>query len=117
MEFKILTEIPEKIYDNLLICYRVKPLPGIPLKWTSLIKDVKPPFSFVDEQLKGPYRYWRHLHELREIPEGTEVKDTVHYISLPGIAGKLVDKLIIRRRLNLIFDYRENKLKEIFGEL
>lgn len=50
--FKIVSNPPEKIYNGLIIEYRVKPLFGIPVKWVSEIKDVSAPYQFVDEQLE-----------------------------------------------------------------
>ena len=116
MEFTILNEVPEKITDDLLIKYRVRPLLGIPMKWVTLIKEVNAPVSFIDEQIKGPYKYWSHLHTFRSIPGGTEIKDKVDYISLPGFPGKMADKLIVNKKLNQIFEYREKVMKDLFGE-
>lgn len=117
MEFSILSELPEKISNQLIIKYRVRPLLNIPMTWVTEIKDVKEPISFTDEQIKGPYRYWSHLHSFRKIPGGTEITDEVKYISLPGILGKIADWLIIDKKLEQIFLYRKNVMKELFGEL
>ena len=55
MGFKVLVEIPEKMYAGLIIEYEVKPLLGIPMKWITEITHVDHLKFFVDEQRKGPY--------------------------------------------------------------
>ena len=53
--FKILGNAPEKMYPGLFIHYRVSPLLGIPMKWTTEITQVEYQKYFVDEQRVGPY--------------------------------------------------------------
>ena len=50
MGFELLTEIPEKMYEGLMIEYRVKPLFGIPTKWVTRISKVEENKFFIDEQ-------------------------------------------------------------------
>ena len=35
---------------------------GIPFLWTAKIGWWRPPFQFIDEQIRGPYRLWIHTH-------------------------------------------------------
>ncbi len=35
---------------------------GLPMHWKTLILEYSRRFSFVDEQAKGPYKFWRHRH-------------------------------------------------------
>jgi len=53
---------------------------GFPVTWVSEITHWDPPYGFVDEQKKGPYRYWRHEHHFREERDGTVCED----VGLPG---------------------------------
>jgi ligand-binding SRPBCC domain-containing protein len=46
------------IYEGMKIEYIVKPLFGIPLKWTTQITEVSKPHYFTDKQIKGPYMLW-----------------------------------------------------------
>ena len=43
----------------------------------------EPGVRFSDEQRRGPYRYWRHVHLFREESGGTLVEDGVDY-DVPG---------------------------------
>ena len=111
LRFRVLTPPPIEMKAGVEIDYRLK-LHGVPMKWRSRITAWEPPHRFVDEQLKGPYRRW--VHEHRFIPQegGTLVSDQVHYDML---GGWLADRLLVRRDLRRIFDYRQARLAEIFA--
>ena len=117
MGFDILSSLPEKMHPGMTIAYRVKPLFGIPLTWVTEISHVNEPYYFVDTQLSGPYRIWHHQHLFREIDGGTEMKDLVDY-SLPGGPfGKIAHVILVKKKLESIFDYRHRILEERFGEI
>ena len=68
MAFVVLTELDDKpIYDGMKIEYKVRPLLGIPMRWTTEITGVAAPYRFTDKQLKGPYALWEHTQY--SIPE------------------------------------------------
>lgn len=100
--------------EGLRIEYRIRPL-GLPMKWVSAITAYDPPRMFVDEQVKGPYRRWRHEHRFRAVDGGTEVTDTVRYALPFGPIGRLADTLLVRHQLKSIFDHRERILEELLG--
>lgn len=111
--FTILT--PEvEMRTGARIDYRVRPL-GVPQRWTSLISVWDPPHRFVDEQVRGPYRRWHHLHEFRAVEGGTEISDTVTYALPFGPLGRVAHALFVQRQLRAIFEYRERKVVELFG--
>jgi ligand-binding SRPBCC domain-containing protein len=116
MKFTILSEIPEEMYNGLLIEYEVK----IPLfgkkKWLTEIKHIREGRSFVDEQRIGPYKLWYHYHEI--MPEGNRVKfiDKVTYDVPFGIIGRTAHFLFIKRILDKIFDFRKTKLLQILSD-
>lgn len=93
-----------------LIDYRLR-LRGIPLLWRTQIVLWEPPYRFIDLQIKGPYRLWRHEHVLIPIGGGTKSLDHVQY-AVTG--GRLVDRLVVRPDVEKIFDYRRKKLLQIF---
>ncbi len=115
MDFRILTDLNENdIYEGMLIDYRVKPLLGIPVKWQTRIFDVKHKASFTDEQLKGPYKLWRHTHTFIPQENGVLMKDIVRYQLPLGWLGRLAEKLIVRDKIKSIFHYRTRVLNQIF---
>lgn len=112
LHFSVLTPAPIEMRVGTLIDYRLR-VHGVPLRWQSRISVWEPPVRFVDEQLRGPYRSWRHEHVFEERGNRTRCSDTVDY-AVPG--GWFVDRLLIRRDLYKIFDYRQAKLRELFGD-
>ena len=111
LNFQVLTPRPIEMRAGTLIDYKLR-VRGIPLRWRTLIREWEPPFRFVDEQLRGPYRQWIHEHTFEERDGGTLARDVVRY-SVFG--GALVDRLFVRRDVENIFAYREKRLKELLG--
>jgi ligand-binding SRPBCC domain-containing protein len=110
LHFSILSPGPIEMKAGTRIRYRLR-LHGIPLRWESEITAWEPPYRFVDEQRRGPYRRWIHEHEFLEHGGGTTVRDTVQY-SVAG--GLLVQRLFVAPDLDGIFEFRRKKVAEIF---
>lgn len=102
-------EIDGPVYPGQILTHRVRVLPGIKLTWVTEILHVEPGHSFVDGQESGPFRFWRHRHELMEVPGGTEVRDTVHW-ALPLDPFSRVALPFVRAQLRSLFAYREQAL-------
>jgi ligand-binding SRPBCC domain-containing protein len=115
MGFDVLTEIPDKMYEGLMIEYRVTPLLGIPMNWITEIKYVHDLKFFVDEQRKGPYKIWHHEHHFKTVEGGVEMLDIVSYELPLGLLGKMAHPFIVKNKLEEIFAYRFKKVEEIFG--
>jgi ligand-binding SRPBCC domain-containing protein len=110
LNFKILTPQPIVMRPGTMIDYRIS-LRGLPMRWRSEITEWNPPYSFVDEQRKGPYRTWVHRHTFAEEAGGTRVTDDVDYDVL---GGALVHTLFVKRDLERIFNYRLAVLGRLF---
>ena len=115
MGFDVLVELPEKMYEGLMIEYIVRPLLGIPMKWITEIKYVHDKQFFVDEQRKGPYKIWHHEHHFKEVEGGVEMTDIVSYEIPIGILGRIAHPIIVKKKLEEIFDYRFKRVDELFG--
>ena len=113
LNFRILTPLPLDMRSGALIDYRIR-LGGVPMHWRTRIESFEPSWRFVDVQLAGPYRYWRHLHEFEDAPGGTRVIDRVTYALPFGLLGVLAHRLFVRHTLERIFAYRQRRLAEIF---
>lgn len=103
-------------YAGQRITYTVKPILGIPLTWVTLIEQVDAPHSFVDTQLKGPYKRWWHLHTFEEVPGGVLMRDRVEYELPLGPLGDLAHGIFVKRRLEHIFAFRFTTLEKLFGK-
>mmetsp|Transcript_26515 Transcript_26515/g.64381 ORF Transcript_26515/g.64381 Transcript_26515/m.64381 type:complete len:119 (-) Transcript_26515:794-1150(-) len=117
MGFDILSGADRPIYQGQIIQYIVSPLLGIKTKWITEITHVIEGSYFVDEQRFGPYSFWHHKHFLREIDGGTEMEDIIDYKLPFGWLGQWAHPILVRPRLQKIFEYRKNKLIELFGEM
>jgi ligand-binding SRPBCC domain-containing protein len=117
MEFEVLTEEKdlEKMYPGLIIEYHVKPLMGLKMHWVTEISHVEELKYFVDEQRFGPYSFWHHKHFLREVKEGVEMTDIVHYKLPFGFLGNIVNSFFVKQKLKQIFDYRVKALDNLFN--
>ena len=112
LHFKILTPRPIVMRAGLTIDYRIR-LFGVGLRWRSLIEVWEPERLFVDVQVKGPYKSWRHEHWFEEAGDGTKVRDRVDYQLYGGPFAALVNAAFVRRQLKSIFDYRQERMKEL----
>lgn len=111
LNFEILTPRPIAMRVGARIDYRLR-LHGFPVRWQTEITAWEPPFRFVDEQRRGPYRVWIHEHRFDSRNGGTRVEDQVRYRP-PG--GRSIEWLFVRRDVNRIFAFRRQKLGELFG--
>lgn len=96
------------------ITYTVRPVLGVALTWETLIERVEAPFLFVDTQLKGPFRLWRHQHRFAEEAGGTRMHDRLEYEMPLGPLGEFAHATFVRRRINAIFDHRSMTLQHYF---
>ncbi len=114
MNFVIRTQLPEKAYAGQIIVYTVSPLAGIPMTWVTEITQVKEPFYFVDEQRAGPYAIWHHEHHFEAVDGGVMMTDKLYYKVPFGFLGKIVDRIMIRKKVEGIFTHREKALLRLF---
>jgi ligand-binding SRPBCC domain-containing protein len=108
------TFFDEKMYPGQLISYKVKPLLSIPLNWVTEITHVIDHKYFVDEQRFGPYAMWHHEHHFQENEKGVLMTDIVHYKLNWYMGGPITNTLIVKGQLKKIFDYRYQKINELF---
>lgn len=118
MQFQIISNLPEKMHNGLVIEYRIK-LPFMGRQsWVSEIREIEEGVSFIDEQRFGPYKFWHHRHVLEKVPEGVKMTDTVNYALPFGIFGRMAHFFYVSRKLNSIFEYRtkyfeQNDIREV----
>lgn len=113
MSFSIV-DAPErdlKLHD--VIHYRLR-VAGIPIRWVSEITEWNEGVSFVDLQIRGPYRLWHHRHSFEQTPDGIRMTDEVDYELPLGALGELVAGWFVERQLEQIFAHRERVICETF---
>lgn len=115
MKFKIIAGGDTCMYEGQMIEYRVEFVPGIRSLWLTEIAHVREGSYFVDEQRVGPYRFWYHEHIFEQQAGGVKMTDHVSYAAPFGLLGDAINLIWIFKRLSNIFDYRNQKIIELFG--
>lgn len=117
MGFKVTSpyEADAKVYEGMIITYKITPLFGIKMNWMTEITHVKEHEYFVDEQRFGPYALWHHEHHFKEIKGGVQMTDILNYAIPYGAIGRLANKVLVAKEIQKIFTYREKAIKEMFG--
>ena len=114
MRLNMVKQVPETMKEGcrIILHLRIGPLP---LKWETLISIWEPSQRFVDMQIQGPYKLWRHEHRFIKAPDGLHMIDTVHYSLPAGCLGRLAHALIVKHRLIEIFAVRSEAISRILN--
>jgi ligand-binding SRPBCC domain-containing protein len=115
MGFQITDYDGKNMYAGQIIQYKVSPLAGLKLSWTTEITFVKDNEYFIDEQRFGPYSLWHHKHFFEPSEGGTKMTDVVHYALPLGFIGRIMNSLVVINKLKQIFDYRVVAVNKIFN--
>ena len=105
----------QELARNMEIHYDLSPMIGLRLHWVTRITELKKPNYFIYEQKKGPYRSWVHEHYFKEVEGGIVMTDKLSYSLRWGRLGRWIDQWIVDDRIDRIFRYRAEKVKEMFG--
>jgi hypothetical protein len=114
LHFKIVSVNPQPVQKGTLIQYKLR-VRGLPLRWTSEIREWNPPTQFVDIQTRGPYKLWRHTHRFVAEGNNTRIVDEVLYDLPFGALGRIAHSVMVKSDVEKIFHYREMKIRELFG--
>lgn len=75
------------------------------IDWEALHEEYDPPHSFVESQVRGPFRHWRHRHRVLAADGGARLRDEIDY-ELPGGIFEPVLNIPLRLFLGRLFAYR-----------
>jgi len=96
------------------ISFRLVPFLPFRGRWLAEIAGYEPGVRFQDLQKQGPMKSWRHTHEferqIREVVDGTVVRDIVEYELPLGILGRIADWTVVRRLMSRTFKSRQRAL-------
>lgn len=114
--FEILTDLKgKKMFQGMIINYKVSPFPFVKLRWTTEITHVEDKKYFVDEQRFGPYAFWHHKHFFEETEGGVLMTDIVDYGLPLGPLGRLGNSILVHSKLNHIFNHRYTAIQNHFS--
>lgn len=108
-------DLPIPMYAGQIFAYRIRPIWNLSLEWISEITHIQEPHYFIDEQRFGPYKFWHHEHRFASISKGVEMQDIVLYKLPLGLLGRALHMLKVKKDLEAIFAYRQDKLVKLFG--
>lgn len=112
LKFQLLNPLPISLEPELILEYQ----------WLFLFRkfqmkvrivQVTPPGFLEEVQQSGPFRMWRYLRKLKSTTAGTWVVDELEYHLPWGVIGTLLDRLIVHRKIENLFDYRQARLIEL----
>lgn len=69
---------------------------GMPIRMTSIITEFDAPHRFVDEQLRGPFRAFRHVHEFSSADGSTTMIDRITFSAPFGVIGSVAERILLR---------------------
>ncbi len=116
MGFDITSQsMSEKMYQGMIITYKVSPVRGFKTDWMTEITHMKDYEYFVDEQRIGPYKLWHHQHMIEPIKKGVLMRDLITYQPPFGFIGDIANRVMIKRKIFEIFEYRKAALIKHFG--
>ena len=75
------------------------------VEWEAVHEVYEPPKSFVEAQVRGPFRRWRHRHLVLPEGAGARLRDELEYELPGGMLAPLLD-LVLRPFLGRLFAYR-----------
>ena len=80
-------------------------------RWVAVHHDHVEGRQFADDQVEGPFTYWRHLHRFEpEGPGGSHATDRIEYAPPFGTLGAAAETWVARPRVERMLDYRHRLL-------
>jgi ligand-binding SRPBCC domain-containing protein len=105
---------------TLTLSLRPFPLSPVRIRWVAMIEDFKWLQGFCDLQVRGPFSYWRHCHEVRSATSaagepGTLLRDIVDYELPLGPLGRAANAMFVRRQIASTFRFRHRRTLELLS--
>ena len=114
LNLRITSDLPDKMYEGMIITYKVYPFLGIPSNWVTEITQMRERKFFIDEQRFGPYKFWHHQHHFKQIDEGIEMEDIITYALPLDPLSRPLNSLFVGNKVKEIFKFREKVLNKLF---
>lgn len=113
ISFEITSDVPDRMYEGLIITYKIKPFMGIAMDWCTEVTHIQEGQFFVDEQRVGPYKMWHHEHHFREVENGIIMTDLLYYDIGKSIFGKIAGWIFVDNQVKKIFEFRKKILNSM----
>ncbi|HSP15090.1 MAG TPA: SRPBCC family protein [Thermoanaerobaculia bacterium] len=93
-----------------LVCFEGRHF-GIGQTFCARITEVQRPDRFVDEMVRGAFRWMRHVHAFERDGHSTVMRDLVIWEAPLGILGRLADKIFLERHMHRFVETKQKQLK------
>ncbi len=98
---------------RMTISFRPFPFSPIRVPWDAEIDEFVWNDHFCDTQLRGPFHFWHHCHQLHSEVQngepGTLLHDHVEYEMHLGAFGELAQRLFVEAQFKKMFRYRHQR--------
>lgn len=106
--------LPDRWKPGALLGVRVGILGILTQDWEVRLEEVSPPVRLVDVALRGPYPFWRHVHSFQDAGSGDSLlTDRVEYRPPWGRVGRLLDRVLFRPQLAVMFAWRHRQTRRL----
>lgn len=92
---------------------RIRQFAIITTEWTVRVTRYERPFIMVDEQIQGPFKSWKHNRRFSVTNSGTLLHECIEYEMPLGGLGKLVNRLFVEKQIRTMFEFRQQRTKQI----
>jgi ligand-binding SRPBCC domain-containing protein len=111
------TEMAAGAGSLITISFRPFRLSPVRLQWEAKITEFVWNEYFCDEQVRGPFAYWKHCHrvqtESRDGVAGTRITDEVVYEMKMGALGNVAHRLFFAAQIRKLFAYRQAQIEKL----
>ncbi|MBL8221521.1 MAG: SRPBCC family protein [Bryobacterales bacterium] len=87
------------------------PLGPFRVRWLALHVDHEEMHHFTDEQIRGPFRYWVHVHRFEAEGNGTRLTDAVEFRLPLSPVSDWVMGWVVKMQLGAMFRHRHGVTK------
>ncbi len=84
---------------------------GFRQRFTTRIVELQRPHRFVDEMVKGTFKWLRHVHEFHPARNGTIMCDVLSWKAPLGVVGQLADFLFLKNHMRGFVSRKQFQLK------
>lgn len=82
------------------------------LEWLARHTKYEPPKLFADEQVRGPFRYWKHEHKMEAVGGETLLTDDITFCLPGGVIVNRIGAAFVRMGLRRVFAFRHMMTKK-----
>lgn len=104
-----------------VLSFRPFPFSPVRIRWEAEITEFSWNHHFCDEQIRGPFAYWKHCHYIRPVCwygfDATVIADDIEYEIPFGALGNLANRLFLRRQIERAFNFRQRQLGKVLANV